>query len=246
MSFTLYPAIDLLDGKGVRLVHGDYAQATVYADDPVAAAARFYRQGAEWLHIVDLDGAKAGRPVNASVIEAIAAALPLHLEVGGGIRTIETVDYYLAHGVSRVVLGSSAISDPVFTREALRLYPQNVAVGLDAKNGKIAVEGWLKLSSLTPAELALELMQFGAEHFIYTDIARDGAMEGANVEAACQLARMIGRPVVLSGGVHALSELKAITARGDALISGAIIGKALYAGAFDLAEAIKAVNDDAR
>lgn len=239
--FTIYPAIDLLDGKCVRLYQGDYGQSTVYDDSPAAVALAFYEQGAEWLHVVDLDGAKAGHPLNHEVIRDIASKVPIRIEVGGGIRRMDTVDYYLKSGIKRVILGSSAIADPKFTREALRKYPDSVTIGLDTKNGRVAVKGWLEVSDLSAAELAKELIRAGARHFIYTDISRDGALQGANIAGAEKLAADVGVPVVISGGVTTIEELTQMAGDSSGKISGAIVGKALYTKQLPLGEAIRAV-----
>ncbi|GGL42279.1 1-(5-phosphoribosyl)-5-[(5-phosphoribosylamino) methylideneamino] imidazole-4-carboxamide isomerase [Sporolactobacillus putidus] len=239
--FTIYPAIDLLDGKCVRLLQGDYDQSTVYGDSPVSMAKTFYEQGAEWLHIVDLDGAREGRPVNRHAIGQIAAEVPIHIEVGGGIRNMETVERYLDQGIERVILGSSAIANPEFVRLALSRYPDSIAIGLDVKQGKVAVKGWLEVSELSAADLAKQLIGFGARHFIYTDISRDGALKGANRDGAGKLAAEIGMPVVVSGGVSNTEELAAMAEMGSDRISGAIIGKAIYTKQISLREALKVV-----
>ncbi|MDF2911728.1 MAG: hisA [Sporolactobacillus laevolacticus] len=239
--FTVYPAIDLIDGKCVRLFQGDYDQSTVYADVPVDIARSFYEQGAEWIHVVDLDGAKAGHPVNQELIARIAAEVPINIEVGGGIRTIETVESYLNQGIKRVILGSSAISDPEFCRLALQRYPDSIAIGLDVKDGKVAVRGWLEVSDMSAAELAKQLIIEGAEHFIYTDISRDGALKGANVSGAEQLADEIGKPVVVSGGVTTFDEVQKLV--NNKRVSGAIIGKALYTKQISLGDVMKAVKN---
>lgn len=239
--FTVYPAIDLIDGKCVRLFQGDYDQSTVYGDAPVDIARSFYEQGAEWIHVVDLDGAKAGHPVNQELIARIAAEVPINIEVGGGIRTIETVESYLNQGIKRVILGSSAISDPEFCRLALQRYPDAIAIGLDVKDGKVAVRGWLEVSDMSAAELAKQLIIEGAEHFIYTDISRDGALKGANVSGAEQLADEIGKPVVVSGGVTTFDEVQKLV--NNKRVSGAIIGKALYTKQISLGDVMKAVKN---
>lgn len=239
--FTVYPAIDLIDGKCVRLFQGDYDQSTVYGDAPVDIARSFYEQGAEWIHVVDLDGAKAGHPVNQELIARIAAEVPINIEVGGGIRTIETVESYLNQGIKRVILGSSAISDPEFCRLALQRYPDSIAIGLDVKDGKVAVRGWLEVSDMSAAELAKQLIIEGAEHFIYTDISRDGALKGANVSGAEQLADEIGKPVVVSGGVTTFDEVQKLV--NNKRVSGAIIGKALYTKQISLGDVMKAVKN---
>ncbi|EST13566.1 1-(5-phosphoribosyl)-5-[(5-phosphoribosylamino)methylideneamino]imidazole-4-carboxamide isomerase [Sporolactobacillus laevolacticus] len=239
--FTVYPAIDLIDGKCVRLFQGDYDQSTVYGDAPVDIARSFYEQGAEWIHVVDLDGAKAGHPVNQELIARIAAEVPINIEVGGGIRTIEIVESYLNQGIKRVILGSSAISDPEFCRLALQRYPDSIAIGLDVKDGKVAVRGWLEVSDMSAAELAKQLIIEGAEHFIYTDISRDGALKGANVSGAEQLADEIGKPVVVSGGVTTFDEVQKLV--NNKRVSGAIIGKALYTKQISLGDVMKAVKN---
>lgn len=246
MAFTIYPAIDLLDGNCVRLFQGDYQQSTVYHDSPVEIAKAFREQGAEWLHVVDLDGAKAGRPINQAIIERIAGEVPIKIEVGGGIRNMETIETYLAKGVSRLILGSSAISDPDFVKEALRRHPQQIAIGLDVKNGKVAVEGWLSVSDKTAADLAKELMKAGAKRFIYTDISRDGALKGANSEAAEKLAAETGAEVIVSGGVSTVDEVAALARSAGKGIAGAIIGKALYTNQLTVKAALKAVETYAR
>ncbi|MDN3955656.1 1-(5-phosphoribosyl)-5-[(5-phosphoribosylamino)methylideneamino]imidazole-4-carboxamide isomerase [Sporolactobacillus laevolacticus] len=239
--FTVYPAIDLIDGKCVRLFQGDYDQSTVYGDAPVDIARSFYEQGAEWIHVVDLDGAKAGHPVNQELIARIAAEVPINIEVGGGIRTIKTVESYLNQGIKRVILGSSAISDPEFCRLALQRYPDAIAIGLDVKDGKVAVRGWLEVSDMSAADLAKQLIIEGAEHFIYTDISRDGALKGANVSGAEQLADEIGKPVVVSGGVTTFDEVQKLV--NNKRVSGAIIGKALYTKQISLGDVMKAVKN---
>lgn len=239
--FTVYPAIDLIDGKCVRLFQGDYDQSTVYGDAPVDIARSFYEQGAEWIHVVDLDGAKAGHPENQELIARIAAEVPINIEVGGGIRTIETVESYLNQGIKRVILGSSAISDPEFCRLALQRYPDAIAIGLDVKDGKVAVRGWLEVSNMSAADLAKQLIIEGAEHFIYTDISRDGALKGANVSGAEQLADEIGKPVVVSGGVTTFDEVQKLV--NNKRVSGAIIGKALYTKQISLGDVMKAVKN---
>lgn len=243
--FTIYPAIDLLDGKCVRLFQGNYDRSTVYGDSPVGIAKTFCTEGAEWLHVVDLDGARAGSPANQAIIGRIAAEVPVNVEVGGGVRSMETVESYLNHGIKRVILGSSAIADPEFVRTALNRYPDSIAIGLDVKEGKVAVKGWLEVSGLSAADLAKQLIQYGARHFIYTDISRDGALKGANSGAAEKLAADIGMPVVVSGGVSTTKEIVTMAEKGSGRISGAIIGKALYTKQISLKEALKAVGADA-
>ncbi|RYL93778.1 1-(5-phosphoribosyl)-5-[(5-phosphoribosylamino)methylideneamino]imidazole-4-carboxamide isomerase [Sporolactobacillus sp. THM7-4] len=240
--FTIYPAIDLLDGKCVRLLQGDYDKSTVYGDSPVEMARTFFEQGAEWLHVVDLDGAKAGCPVNSEIIGRIAAEVPIHVEVGGGIRSMKTIEEYLNRGIKRVILGSSAISNPDFVRLALSRYPDSIAIGLDVKNGKVAVQGWLEVSDTRPAELAKQLIRAGARRFIYTDISRDGALKGANIGEAERLAEEIGTPVVVSGGVSTIDEIVLMAKKASKGLSGAIIGKALYTDQLNVRDILKAVS----
>ncbi|MFD2618041.1 1-(5-phosphoribosyl)-5-[(5-phosphoribosylamino)methylideneamino]imidazole-4-carboxamide isomerase [Terrilactibacillus laevilacticus] len=241
MVFTILPAIDLKNGKCVRLFQGDFNQETVYSDSPVAMAKSFYKAGASWIHLVDLDGAKTGKPVNHDWIYAITKEVPLSVEVGGGIRDLQTVEAYLSHGVKQVILGSSAISDPNFVKEALKKYPENITIGIDAKQGRVAVEGWLEVSNIKAVDLAKELVKSGAKRIIYTDISRDGAMKGPNVDEIETLAKESGCQVVASGGVSSLQDVETLAAKSSQGISGAIIGKALYTNAIDLSEALKVV-----
>ncbi len=240
---TLYPAIDVLGGKCVRLYRGDYERSTVYDESPLDAARYFYQQGARWIHVVDLDGARVGRPVNRDLIVRIAAEVPVSVEVGGGIRTMETMKDYLSGGVRRVILGSAAISDPVFTRLAIHRFQGAIGIGLDVKQGKVAISGWRDVSDMRAEELAKALIAEGADHFIYTDISRDGALGGANRAGALRLSRAIGMPLVISGGITDVAELRHLAACPE--IGGAIIGKALYTGKINLRDAIKAVETDA-
>ncbi|TCP24876.1 1-(5-phosphoribosyl)-5-[(5-phosphoribosylamino)methylideneamino] imidazole-4-carboxamide isomerase [Scopulibacillus darangshiensis] len=242
MTFTIYPAIDLRGGKCVRLYQGDFRQETVYHDEPIEMARSFYEQGAEWLHLVDLDGARSGKPVNADIIKDISAAVPVKVEVGGGIRCIENVEDYLKAGVDRIILGSSAISDPEFVKEALRRFPEQVAIGIDARDGRVAAEGWLKTSDVSAVDLGKELAAAGAKTFIYTDISRDGALKGPNVEEIQSFAQATGQQVIASGGVSAISDVKELAANVSAGIAGAIIGKALYTNVLTLADALEVAN----
>ncbi|HET7522039.1 MAG TPA: 1-(5-phosphoribosyl)-5-[(5-phosphoribosylamino)methylideneamino]imidazole-4-carboxamide isomerase [Bacillales bacterium] len=239
--FTIYPAIDIRGGKCVRLLQGDYNKETVYADSPFAVAERFQQQGAKWIHMVDLDGAKKGTPVNAEHVVHVKNDLGVKVEIGGGIRTKEDVARYLEAGVDRVILGSSAISEPAFVKDMLSSYGSRIAIGIDARDGYVAVEGWTKTSKVKADELALQLIRHGAETFIFTDISKDGTLAGPNVTAISELARVTGKEVIASGGVSSLADLKALHAHSDAGISGAIVGRALYTKAFTVAEALKAV-----
>ncbi|NDR56593.1 1-(5-phosphoribosyl)-5-[(5-phosphoribosylamino)methylideneamino]imidazole-4-carboxamide isomerase [Aliiruegeria sabulilitoris] len=233
----LYPAIDLKDGQCVRLLKGDMDKATVFGDDPAAQARHFVAAGCEWLHLVDLNGAFAGRPVNAEAVEAILGAVDVPVQLGGGIRDIETIEMWLGKGVSRVILGTVAVEDPELVREAATLFPGKVAVGLDARNGKVATRGWAEETKVTVTQLAGQMEDAGIAAIIYTDIDRDGAMQGPNVQATAALARSTTIPVIASGGVSSLKDIEALR---DAVgISGVITGRALYDGAIDLGEALK-------
>jgi len=237
----IYPAIDLKDGRCVRLRQGDMAQATVFNDDPGAQAAAFFAAGAEWLHVVDLNGAFAGRPVNGDAVDSIlAAAGDAPVQLGGGIRSMETVARWLERGVRRVILGTVAVKDPALVREACRAFPGRVALGIDARGGRVAVEGWAEESELGAEELARRFEDAGAAAIVYTDIDRDGVLAGPNVAATEALARAVATPVIASGGVSALADLEAIAATG--VIAGAIVGRALYDGRIDLAAALAAMN----
>lgn len=232
----LYPAIDLKDGQCVRLLRGEMAAATVFSDDPGAQAAAFEAAGCEWLHLVDLNGAFAGRPVNAEAVEAILARISVPAQLGGGIRDMGTVEGWLAKGLARVILGTVAVEDPGLVREAARTFPGQVAVGIDAKDGRVATRGWAEVTDVEATDLARRFEDAGVAAIIYTDIARDGAMQGPNVAATEALARAVSIPVIASGGVASLDDLAALKATG--VIAGAISGRALYDGAIDLGAAI--------
>jgi phosphoribosylformimino-5-aminoimidazole carboxamide ribotide isomerase len=234
----LFPAIDLKDGACVRLLRGDMAQATVFNTDPAEQASRFAAQGFTWLHIVDLNGAFAGRPVNGEAVERILASTRLTVQLGGGIRDIATIESWLSRGVHRVILGTVAVKNPDLVREACRLFPGRVAVGIDARDGMVAVEGWAEVSSLAATDLALRLEDAGAAALIYTDIGRDGALTGVNVAATADLARRIRTPVIASGGVSSIEDLVALKAVADSGIAGVISGRALYDGRIDPAAAL--------
>jgi len=235
----LFPAIDLKDGNCVRLLHGDMDTATVFADDPAAQAARFEAAGCEWVHLVDLNGAFAGQPVNAAAIEAILARIRVPAQLGGGIRDMATVERWLSRGLARVILGTAAVENAGLVREAARAFPGQVAVGIDARNGRVATKGWAIESGVMVSDLARTFEDAGVAAIIYTDILRDGAMGGPNVEATVALARSVSIPVIASGGVSSLADLLAL--RDTGVIAGAISGRALYDGAIDLAEAIRSL-----
>jgi len=233
----LYPAIDLKDGQAVRLLRGEMDRATVFSDDPAAQAAAFVAAGCEWLHLVDLNGAFAGAPVNAAAVEAILAAVPVPAQLGGGIRDMATIERWLDRGLRRVILGTVAVEDPGLVREAARAFPGHVAVGIDARKGRVATRGWAKETDVRATDLARAFEDAGVAAIIYTDIDRDGAMQGPNVAATAALARAVQVPVIASGGVSRLGDLIALRDCG-APLDGAISGRALYDGALDLAEAL--------
>jgi len=241
MSFMIYPAIDMRGGKCVRLIQGDYNQETVYGDSPFDMAKLFADEGAEWIHMVDLDGAKEGKRVNDRFVIEVAQKLPAKVQIGGGIRTEEDVAYYIEHGVDRVILGSAAISNPEFVKDMLNKYGSKIAIGIDAKDGYVATEGWLNTSSINATELGVELANAGAEVFIFTDIATDGMLSGPNIDAVVTMAEATGKSVIASGGVSSIEDLKQLskfTANG---VSGAIVGKALYTNQFSVSEALREV-----
>jgi phosphoribosylformimino-5-aminoimidazole carboxamide ribotide isomerase len=235
----LYPAIDLKDGACVRLVRGEMNQATVFNTDPGDQAMAFETQGFEWLHVVDLNGAFAGRPVNADAVERILAATALKVQLGGGIRTMETIEDWLERGVRRVILGTVALREPDLVKEACRRFPGQVAVGIDAREGMVSVEGWSETSSMKALDLALRYEDCGVAAIIYTDINRDGAMGGVNVEATADLAFALTTPVIASGGVSSIADLQALKEEETTGIEGVIVGRALYDGRIDPAEALR-------
>jgi len=240
VALTLYPAIDLKGGQVVRLKRGDMDQATVYAEDPAAQARSFVDAGFSWVHVVDLDGAFAGRPANAEAVRGILGAVPgARVQLGGGIRSMDVAEAWLAAGVTRIILGSAAVKDPDFARGACRAFPGRVALGIDARDGMVATEGWAETSDVSATDLAKRFEDSGAAAVIYTDIARDGMLGGVNVAATAALARAVALPVVASGGVAGVADLDALIAAG-AGIEGAIIGRALYDGRIDPREALAA------
>ncbi|SIT79448.1 1-(5-phosphoribosyl)-5-[(5-phosphoribosylamino)methylideneamino]imidazole-4-carboxamide isomerase [Pontibaca methylaminivorans] len=233
----LYPAIDLKDGQAVRLVQGEMERVTVFNDDPAAQARNFVEAGCEWLHLVDLNGAFAGEPVNAASVEAILAATDVPAQLGGGIRDMKTIETWLAKGLARVILGTVAVEKPDLVREAARAFPGRIAVGIDAREGRVATRGWAEETDVLATDLARSFEDAGVAAIIYTDILRDGAMKGPNVDATAHLARAVSIPVIASGGVSSLDDLVALRDCGVAL-DGAISGRALYDGALDLAAAL--------
>ncbi len=232
----LYPAIDLKDGNCVRLVKGEMDQATVFSNNPAAQARAFQDAGCEWLHLVDLNGAFAGEPVNAAPVEAILKECSIPAQLGGGIRDIATIERWLSRGLQRVILGTVALRNPALVKEAARLFPGHVAVGIDARGGMVAVEGWAETSNVTALDLAKRFEDAGVSAIIYTDIDRDGAMQGPNVAATAALANAVSIPVIASGGVSSMEDLRALKTCG-APLNGAISGRALYDGAIDAAKA---------
>jgi phosphoribosylformimino-5-aminoimidazole carboxamide ribotide isomerase len=234
----LYPAIDLKEGRCVRLVQGDMDQATVFNDDPADQAATFERQGFEWLHVVDLDGAFAGKPMNAAAVEAILNRVKIPVQLGGGIRDMKTVEGWLRKGVSRVIIGTAAVRDPAFVREAARLHPGKIAVGIDAKDGRVAVDGWAQTSTLTAEELGRRFEDAGVAAIIYTDIARDGILKGLNIPMTLALARAVSIPVIASGGLASMADIERLTQPECAVLGGAISGRALYDGRIDPDQAL--------
>jgi phosphoribosylformimino-5-aminoimidazole carboxamide ribotide isomerase len=235
MSITIYPAIDMRGGKCVRLLKGDYNQETIYGDSPFDMAKQFASDGAEWIHMVDLDGAKDGKRVNDRFVIQAAKELNVKVQIGGGIRSEEDILHYLQNGVDRVIIGSIAVSNPKFAIDMIQKYGNQIAVGIDAKNGFVATHGWLDTSTVKAIELGKRLADAGAETFIFTDIATDGTLSGPNIEAVYEMTEVTGKNVIASGGVSSLEDLKAINAKG---IPGAIVGKALYEKRFTLKEAL--------
>jgi phosphoribosylformimino-5-aminoimidazole carboxamide ribotide isomerase len=240
---TLYPAIDIKDGACVRLRRGDMAAATVYGTDPAAQARAWQDQGARWLHVVDLNGAIEGRPVNRGAVAAILAAVTVPVQLGGGIRDREGIVRWLDAGVARIVLGSAAAKDPVLVREACRAFPGRIAVGIDARDGLVATEGWAETTTLGALELARRYEQEGAAAIIYTDIARDGMLTGVNIEATLELARGVTTKVIASGGIGGADDLRALRAASDGVLDGVIVGRALYDGRIDLSAAHRILMD---
>ena len=235
----LYPAIDLKDGQCVRLLRGEMAAATVFGADPAAQARAFQDAGAEWLHLVDLNGAFAGKPVNGAAVEAILSAISVPAQLGGGIRDMATIEAWLDRGLSRVILGTVAVENPALVREAAMAFPGKIAVGIDARKGRVATRGWAEETDVMATDLAQQFQDAGVAAIIYTDIDRDGAMQGPNIAATEALARAVDIPVIASGGVSSMADLVALRATG--VIAGAISGRALYDGAIDLAQALAAL-----
>ncbi len=239
----LFPAIDLKDGRCVRLRQGDMARATIFNDDPAAQAEIFAGQGFEYLHVVDLDGAFAGKPMNATAVERILSAVKIPVQLGGGIRQRATIEAWLGKGVARVIIGTAAVRDPALVREAARAFPDRIAVGLDARDGRVAVEGWAEVSTLSALDLARRFEDAGVAAIIYTDVARDGMLKGLNLAATIALAESISIPVIASGGLASLADVQALLEPRAQKLEGAIIGRALYDGRLDAAAALALVRD---
>ena len=237
----LFPAIDLKEGAAVRLLRGEMGTAKVFNPDPAAQARAFAAAGFAWLHLVDLDGAFAAKPVNRSAVEEILKAVDIPVQLGGGIRDLATVEGWLADGVTRVILGTAAVKNPELVREACRKFPERIVVGIDARDGRVAVEGWAEASDLEAAELAKRFEDAGVAAVIYTDIERDGALQGVNVEATARLAAASSIPVIASGGVASLDDLAALLAVEDQGVIGAVCGRALYDGRVDAKSALALV-----
>lgn len=239
----LFPAIDLKDGQCVRLKLGDMDQVTVFNNDPAAQARSFEAQGFRYLHIVDLNGAFAGRPVNGEAVEAILDAITIPAQLGGGIRDMNGIENWLDKGIRRVILGTVAVRDPDLVRSACLRFPNRIAVGIDAKGGKVAVEGWAETSELTAIELAKRFEDAGVAAIIYTDIDRDGILKGLNIDSTLELARTVSIPVIASGGLASMDDIKRLTGPDCAILEGAISGRALYDGRLDAAEVLRLLDD---
>jgi phosphoribosylformimino-5-aminoimidazole carboxamide ribotide isomerase len=237
----LFPAIDLKNGEAVRLEQGDMARATIFHRDPAEQARTFAAQGFNYLHIVDLDGAFAGRPMNATAVERILAAVKIPVQLGGGIRDRATVEAWLGKGVARVIIGTAAVRDPALVKKAAKAFPGRIAVGLDARDGKVAVEGWAKTSELSALEIARRFEDAGIAAMVYTDIARDGMLKGLNLDGTITLAEALSVPVIASGGFASLDDVRALLAARARKLAGAIVGRALYDGRLDAAEALKLI-----
>lgn len=235
----LFPAIDLKDGQCVRLKLGDMEQATVFNDDPAAQAARFEAQGFQWLHLVDLNGAFAGRPVNEAAVQAILSRVKMPVQLGGGIRSLGQIEAWLSNGIRRVILGTVALREPELVKEACRLFPGRVAVGIDAKSGWVAVEGWAETSDLRAVDLARRFADVGVSAIIFTDIDRDGVLKGLNIESTLEIANAVSIPVIASGGLASMDDIHRLLKADCRILEGAVSGRALYDGRIDVSEALR-------
>jgi phosphoribosylformimino-5-aminoimidazole carboxamide ribotide isomerase len=242
-TVILFPAIDLKNGQCVRLEQGDMARATVFNLDPAAQARNFAAQGFEYLHVVDLDGAFAGRPMNAHAVEAMLKAVSIPVQLGGGIRDLDTAEAWLAKGIARVIIGTAAVRDPELVRDAAKKFPGRVAVGLDARDGKVAVDGWAETSQVTALEIAQRFEDAGVAAIVFTDIARDGLLKGLNLDATIALAERISIPVIASGGLASIDDVKALLAPSAKKLAGAIAGRAVYDGRLDPAAALALIRN---
>ena len=240
----LFPAIDLKNGEAVRLQQGDMTRATVFSRDPAAQAQAFERQGFAYLHLVDLDGAFAGKPVNAAAVERILAAVKIPVQLGGGIRDRATIDAWLAKGIRRVIIGTAAVRDPAFVTAAARAFPQRIAVALDARDGKVAVEGWSQTSQFSAIEVARRFEDAGVAAIVYTDVDRDGMLKGLNLDATIALAEQVSIPVIASGGLASLADVRALVAPRARKLEGAIVGRALYDGRVTVPDAIRVLKGE--
>jgi phosphoribosylformimino-5-aminoimidazole carboxamide ribotide isomerase len=242
-AVILFPAIDLKNGQCVRLEQGDMARATVFNLDPAAQARAFAAQGFEYLHVVDLDGAFAGRPMNARAVEAMLKAVAMPVQLGGGIRDLKTIEAWLGKGIARVIIGTAAVRDPALVKDAAKTFPNRVAVGLDARDGRVAVEGWAETSQVTALQIAQRFEDAGVAAIIFTDIARDGLLKGLNLDATIELAESISIPVIASGGFASIEDVKALLAPRAKKLAGAIAGRALYDGRLDPAAALALIRN---
>jgi phosphoribosylformimino-5-aminoimidazole carboxamide ribotide isomerase len=240
-AVILFPAIDLKGGEAVRLEQGDMARATVFHRDPAAQAQDFERQGFAYLHVVDLDGAFAGKPVNAGAVEKILATVKMPVQLGGGVRDMKTVEGWLGKGIKRVIIGTAAVRDPALVKQAAKAFPGRIAVGLDARDGKVAVAGWAETSEMTALDIARRFEDAGVAAIIYTDISRDGLLKGLNLDATIALAEAISIPVIASGGLASLDDIKALLEPRAKKLEGAITGRALYDGRLDPAQALQLI-----
>jgi len=239
----LFPAIDLKDGQCVRLKLGDMAQATVFSDDPAAQAKAFEEQGFAWLHLVDLNGAFEGRPVNAAAVDSILRSVKLPVQLGGGIRTLGQIETWLLKGIRRVILGTVALREPALVREACRLFPGRIAVGIDAKGGRVAVEGWAETSDLTAIDLAGQFADAGVSTIIFTDVDRDGMLKGLNIDSTLELANSVSIPVIASGGLASMDDIHRLLQPDCRVLEGAISGRALYDGRIDVPQALRLIRE---
>ncbi|MGA7526450.1 MAG: 1-(5-phosphoribosyl)-5-[(5-phosphoribosylamino)methylideneamino]imidazole-4-carboxamide isomerase [Pseudolabrys sp.] len=241
VAVILFPAIDLKEGLAVRLEQGDMARATIFHRDPAAQARAFEEQGFEYLHIVDLDGAFAGKPMNAAAVDRILETVGIPVQLGGGVRDTATVENWLEKGIDRIIIGTAAVRDPPFVKQAARDYPGRIAVGLDARDGKVAVEGWAETSELSVLDIARRFEDVGVSAIVYTDIARDGMLQGLNLDATVALAEAIRIPIIASGGLASIEDIKELLSPRAGKLAGAIAGRALYDGRLDAAEALKLI-----